>query len=115
MLNDEPAPDQIFKALADPTRLAIIDRLSHGRASVSELAKPFGISLAGIVQHVQALENAKLIVTKKSGRIRLCSINPGALRAAEGWIAERRQFWERQFDQLAAEIDEAALDANKER
>lgn len=114
MLNHEPAAAKVFQALADPTRLAIVDRLSHGGASVSELAKPFDISLAGIVQHVQALEAAGLVVTKKSGRTRLCRINPGALRAAESWIARRRQFWERQFDQLAAGIDEEAVDSSEE-
>jgi DNA-binding transcriptional ArsR family regulator len=115
MLNHEPAPFRIFQALADPTRMAIVDRLSHGQASVSELAEPFHISLAGIVQHVQALEEAKLIVTKKSGRKRLCRINADALRAAEAWIARRRRFWERQFDQLAAVIDKDASDPKKER
>ncbi|HEX7927367.1 MAG TPA: metalloregulator ArsR/SmtB family transcription factor [bacterium] len=106
MLDHRLHAAKVFQALADPTRLAIVDRLAKGGASVSELAEPFDITLAAVVQHVQALEAAGLIVTKKSGRTRRCTINLDALRAAESWIAERRRFWERQFDALAVVVEE---------
>ena len=115
MLDHEPLTAKVFQALADPTRLAMVDRLSHGGASVSELAKPFGISLAGIVQHIQVLEAAGLIVTQKSGRTRLCRINSAGLQAAEAWIAQRREFWGRKFDRLGAMLAEDGPDAGTER
>jgi DNA-binding transcriptional ArsR family regulator len=100
MLNHQERLDLAFQALADPTRRAIIDRLCRGPASVSELARPFNISLAAVVQHVQILETSTLVRSEKRGRVRTCRIEPVTLSAVQGWIAERREFWERQFDQL---------------
>ena len=98
---DQAAPlDQVFHALADPSRRAMVDRLSRGPASVSELAKPFPMSLAAVVQHVQVLESSGLVRTEKVGRVRTCSIEPAALRTAERWINERRTLWERRLDRL---------------
>jgi DNA-binding transcriptional ArsR family regulator len=92
--------DQLFHALADPSRRAMVDRLSRGPASVSELAEPLPMSLAAVVQHVQVLESSGLVRTEKVGRVRTCSIEPAALRTAEHWITERRTLWERRLDRL---------------
>jgi DNA-binding transcriptional ArsR family regulator len=98
---DHAAPlDQVFHALADPSRRAMVDRLTRGPASVSELAQPLTMSLAAVVQHVQVLESSGLVRTEKVGRVRTCSIEPAAMRTAEHWISERRTLWERRLDKL---------------
>ncbi len=90
----------MFQALADPGRRVMVERLSRGPASVSELARPLAMSLAAVVQHVQVLEASGLVRSEKVGRVRTCRIEPAALRTAEQWITERRASWERRFDQL---------------
>ena len=100
MLNQSAQLDLMFQALADPTRRAIVDRLSNGPASVSELARPLSMSLPGVVQHLQVLEASGLITTQKIGRVRTCTIDTGALTLAEQWINERRMLWERRLDRL---------------
>jgi DNA-binding transcriptional ArsR family regulator len=100
MLNQAADLDRVFQALADPGRRLMVERLSRGPASVSELASPLRISLAAVVQHVQVLEASGLVRSQKIGRTRTCRINPAALRSAEGWIAERRSLWERRLDRL---------------
>jgi DNA-binding transcriptional ArsR family regulator len=92
--------DRLFQALADPSRRLMVERLSQGPASVSELGRPLDMSLAAVLQHVQVLESCVLIRTNKIGRTRTCSINPAALRSAEGWIADRRSMVERHLDRL---------------
>jgi len=100
MLSYAPDLDRVFQALADPGRRVMVERLSLGPASVSELGKPLGMSLAGVLQHVQLLEGCGLIRSSKLGRTRTCSINPAALRTAESWIADRRTMVERNLDRL---------------
>jgi DNA-binding transcriptional ArsR family regulator len=101
MLNQRTAPlDRLFQALADPTRRLLVERLSRGAASVSELAAPFDMSLPAVVQHLQVLEASGLIRSEKSGRVRTCRVEPAALRTAEDWIAARRTNWERRLDRL---------------
>jgi DNA-binding transcriptional ArsR family regulator len=95
-----PDLDRVFQALADPGRRLMVERLSRGPASVSELGRPLAMSLAGVVQHVQVLEASGLIQSRKVGRTRMCSINPAALQSAESWISARRALWERRLDQL---------------
>jgi DNA-binding transcriptional ArsR family regulator len=90
MVNQTADLDLVFRALADPGRRLMVERLSQGSASVSELARPLAMSLAAVVQHVQVLEASGLVRSQKIGRTRTCSINPAALRSAESWIAERR-------------------------
>jgi DNA-binding transcriptional ArsR family regulator len=98
---DQPADlGRVFHALADPGRRAMVERLSTGPASVSELGRPLAMSLAAVLQHVQVLEASGLVQSHKTGRTRTCSINPAVLRSAESWIAERRAFVERQLDRL---------------
>lgn len=103
----EPTPnlDLMFQALADPTRRALVERLSRGPASVSELALPFAMSLPGVVQHLQLLEQSGLIKTQKIGRTRTCTIDTGALSLVEKWINDRRIGWERRLDRLGAFLD----------
>jgi len=92
--------DPVFQALSDPTRRAIVDRLSRGPASVSSLAAPLPMSLPAVLQHLQVLEKSGLIRSEKVGRVRTCRIEPVAMQTAEEWIAERRATWERRLDRL---------------
>ena len=106
MLNQQTSLDLMFQALADPTRRAMIDRLSRGPASVSELAKPFSMSLPAVVQHLQALEHSGLVSSQKVGRVRTVQIEPEALSQAEQWINDRRTLWTRRLDRLGALLAE---------
>jgi DNA-binding transcriptional ArsR family regulator len=99
------ALDQLFQALADPTRRAIVERLSGGPAAVSDLARPFDMSLPAVVQHLQVLEAAGVVASEKVGRVRTCRIEPAALSQAEQWINARRIEWERKLDRLGAYLD----------
>ena len=100
MLNQGATLDRVFQALADPSRRAMVERLSRGPASVSELARPLDMTLAGVVQHLQVLEASGLVRSEKVGRVRTCRIEPEALTPAEEWIGERRTSWERRLDRL---------------
>jgi DNA-binding transcriptional ArsR family regulator len=95
-----PALDRVFQALADPSRRVMVERLSRGPASVSELAKPLPMSLQAVVQHLQVLEASGLVKTEKLGRVRTCQIEPAVLQSAEQWITERRTSWEERLDRL---------------
>ena len=106
MLNQQTPLDLVFHALADPSRRGIIERLSLGPASVSELAKPFAMSLPAVLQHLQVLEASGLVTSAKVGRVRTCQIGPQALSAAEQWINDRRTMWERRLDRLGEYLAE---------
>lgn len=93
--------DRVFHALADPGRRSMVERLSRGPASVSELAHPLPMSLAAVLQHVQVLEHGGVIRSEKAGRVRTCWVQPPVLGAAEAWFIERRVLWERRLDNLA--------------
>ena len=108
MLNYTADLDRVFQALADPGRRVMVERLSRGPATVSELARPLTMSLAAVVQHVQVLEASGLVRSQKIGRTRTCSINPTALRSAEQWISERRTLWERRLDRLGDYLADTA-------
>jgi DNA-binding transcriptional ArsR family regulator len=112
MLNQVADLDRVFHALADPGRRLMVERLSRGPASVSELGEPLAISLAAVVQHVQVLEASGLVRSQKVGRTRTCSINPTTLRSAEFWIAERRTLIERRLDRLGHYLAETADQPN---
>ena len=92
--------DRVFDALGDPTRRALMARLSRGPMSVSDLGRPLDITLAAVVQHLQVLERCRLVRTKKVGRVRTCWIEPTGLDVAAAWLAERRALWERRLDRL---------------
>jgi DNA-binding transcriptional ArsR family regulator len=98
--------DDAFRALADPTRRAMVERLSRGPVAVSALAEPFAMSLAAVVQHVQILEESGVIRTEKTGRVRTCRLEPRGLEGAERWIAKHRAQWERRLDRLGAFLDQ---------
>lgn len=98
--------DLLFQALADPTRRRVVERLTRGPASVSELAKPLAMSLPSVMQHLEVLEASGLVRSQKVGRVRTCSIDTAALRRAEQWIAERRTSTERRLDRLGEYLAE---------
>ena len=110
MLNYQSQLDLMFQALADPGRRVMVERLTRGPASVSELAEPLDMSLPAVVQHLRVLEESGLVRSQKTGRVRTCRIEPAALRSAEKWIGEQRMIWERRLDRLgeylAATTDE---------
>jgi len=100
MRKKKPDIDRVFHALGDPTRRAIMEKLSRGPLSVSRLAEPLDITLAAVVQHLQVLEESGLVQTEKTGRVRTCRIEPAGLSAAARWISDRRSMWELSLDRL---------------
>lgn len=110
MPNQQSSLDLMFQALADPARRSMVERLSRGAASVSELARPLDMSLPAVMQHLAVLEAGGIVTSEKVGRVRTCQIRPEALSMAEQWIHQRRTQWERRLDRLgdflAAEEDE---------
>jgi DNA-binding transcriptional ArsR family regulator len=113
MLNQRPGRepvDRVFHALADPSRRLIVERLSGGPASVSELAHPLPMSLPAVVQHLQVLEGSGLVRSEKVGRVRTCRIEPVGLWPVERWISARRSSWERRLDRLGEYLDEGAAE-----
>ncbi len=113
MLNQSAALDRAFQALSDPTRRAMLDRLTRGPATVSDLALPFDVTLAAIVQHIQILESSGLIVTAKIGRTRTCRVSSETLARVEGWLTERRHIWESRFDRLGVLLESSEPAAGK--
>ena len=101
MPNDQEL-DALFQSLADPTRRAILARLAHGPASVTDLAAPFPMALPSFLQHLRRLEEGGLIETAKQGRVRTCTLRVGALAPAKGWMEEQRLLWEGRHDRLEA-------------
>jgi len=102
MLKQGAGLNRVFQALADPARRRMVERLSRGPASVSELAQPLAMTLSAVVQHLEVLERSGLVRSRKIGRVRTCRIEPAVLRTAEQWIASRRSAWERRLDRLGA-------------
>ena|SRR5687768_2253055 len=100
MPNQRTPADRIFHALADPTRRAVVERLSAGPAAVGELARRFDMALPSFTQHLGVLEESGLVRSKKSGRVRTCYLVPTRLKAAESWLAKQRTIWEKRLDQL---------------
>lgn len=100
MLHDPAQLDLMFQALADPARRTMVERLSRGSASVSELAEPLDMSLSAVMQHLHLLEASGLVRSEKVGRVRTCRIEPKGLSMAESWISDRRSTWERRLDRL---------------
>jgi DNA-binding transcriptional ArsR family regulator len=99
--------DATFAALADPTRRAILARLSEGDRNVGELAAPFDVSLPAITKHLNVLERAGLLVREKEGRVRRCQLLAAPLQGASEWIERYRRFWEVQLDSLARYLEKA--------
>lgn len=106
MVNHGQRLDQIFQALADTTRREMVERLIRGPATVTELAKPFAMSLPAVMQHLRVLEACGLVRTEKIGRTRTCHIEPAALRTAESWLGGQRTAWERRLDRLGDHLSD---------
>jgi DNA-binding transcriptional ArsR family regulator len=100
VLNQISPLDLAFQALADPTRRAMVERLARGPASVSDLARPFAMSLPAVMQHLAVLEDCGLVQSQKVGRVRTCRMSPRALDEMESWISARRTEWEQRLDRL---------------
>jgi DNA-binding transcriptional ArsR family regulator len=97
---NQRALDRVFHGLADPTRRAVLGKLSNGPAAVSELAEPFNMSLPSFLQHLDVLENCGLVKSRKAGRVRTYRLTPQPMRVAEGWLEKQRSLWNRRLDQL---------------
>jgi len=105
LVNDSDPLDATFAALGDPTRRAILARLTLGQLTVGELAEPFDMSLPAVSKHLRVLEDAGLLVRQRDGRIHRISLDPRPIEQAADWITEMRRFWELQFDALAAYLE----------
>lgn len=106
MVKDQDELDLVLGALADPSRRAIVRRLSAGPASVSEIAEPLPMSLPAVMKHVRVLEGAGLVTARKEGRRRMCRLEARPLAAVDDWLAFYRDFWDRRLDALARHIEE---------
>lgn len=111
MPNQEDSIERTFIALSDPTRRAVVEKLCDGSATVSQLANPFDMSLPSFTQHLSVLEKAGLIVSRREGRSRVCSLNPSVLKSAEDWMASHRKQWESRLDRFEAHLEKV----NKEK
>jgi DNA-binding transcriptional ArsR family regulator len=108
MVNQLGSLDLVFQALADPTRRAIVERLTRNPASVSELAAPLAMSMPAVVKHLRVLQDSGLVRSVKVGRVRTCELDPAAMQGAEQWITDRRSGWERRLDRLGQLLDDTA-------
>ena len=99
-----PAIDGIFRALSDPTRRRVVERLNRSPASVSDLAEPFDMALPSFIEHLRVLEGCGLVHSQKTGRVRTYQLVPEPLKLAENWLAEQRTLWERRLDQFDAYV-----------
>ncbi len=100
MANKQEELDALFQSLADPTRRAILARLAHGPASVTDLSEPFDMALPSFMGHLKKLEDGGLIATSKEGRVRTCTLVTGALAPAKDWMTAQRLLWEGRLDRL---------------
>lgn len=101
-----PRLSEVFGALADPTRLAVVERLVSGPASVSELSAPFDMAGPSFLKHMKVLEAAGVVTSEKVGRVRTVSLSPGALGSVEAWLRQHRHGWERRLDRLGTFLDQ---------
>ena len=100
MVEDSVVLDRVFAAVSDPTRRALLARLTAGEASVSELSEPHAMSLAAVSKHLHVLGRAGLMTQRQEGRIRYCRLVPAPLRRADVWLGDYRRFWEVRMDAL---------------
>jgi DNA-binding transcriptional ArsR family regulator len=110
MPNQSEQLNHVFAALADPTRRAVLERLGRGRASTSELARPFKMALPSFLQHLEVLEKCGLVRSRKRGRVRTFELAPQPFDAAEHWLSRQRILWQRRLDQLDAYLNEMKED-----
>ena len=105
MANQSTQLDQVFGALSDATRRAIVMRLCEGEASVGELAKPFEMALPSLMKHIRVLESSGLVATEKTGRVRTCSLQTEAFASVEAWLTAQREIWEQRLDRLETYVE----------
>jgi DNA-binding transcriptional ArsR family regulator len=115
MANRSSPLDDIFAALADPTRRAIVMRLCDGEASVGELADPFDMALPSFMKHIHVLETSGLVQSSKEGRVRTCRLSPEALVGAEDWFQHQRAIWEARLDRFQAYVMKLKQEKEKQR
>jgi DNA-binding transcriptional ArsR family regulator len=104
-LTPDPRLDRLFQALSDPTRRAVLARLSAGPVQASVLAEPFGMALPSFMEHIRKLEDGGLITTRKEGRVRWCELKPDALDPARAWMDEQRRLWNARLDNLETYLE----------
>lgn len=97
--------DDVYAALGDPTRRAVVQRLAVGSATVGELAEPFAMALPSFLKHIRVLEASGLVQSRKDGRVRTCELRPQALTAAQQWIADQRALWESRSDRMTQYVE----------
>lgn len=114
MVSYDSSLDSAFHALSDPTRRAVIGRLTQGPAPVKELAEPFDIGLPAFLKHLRVLEESGLILTTKSGRVRTCQIQARRLSEAEMWLSEQRALWQASADRLATYVESKMTEEDRE-
>ena len=110
MAKHDPSLDHAFLALGDPTRRAILERLSDGPASVSDLAAPFEMAMPSLMGHLKKLEAAGMISSAKDGRVRTCALVPGAFAPARDWLSAQKDLWEARLDRFDAFVTQLAKD-----
>ena len=113
MVNYSQSLDFTFAALSDATRRGILARLASGETSVSELAKPYDMSLPAVSKHLRVLESAGLVTRRKNGRVQCCNLVAGPMKSAAEWIEHYRRFWEAQFDSLARFLEDSSSKEKK--
>ncbi len=104
MPKQTPALDRVFRALADPTRRAVVERLARGPLPTSELAAPFRMALPSFTQHLDVLAEAGLVQSRKEGRVRTWALAPATLETARHWLDDQRDLWNARLDQLDAHL-----------
>jgi DNA-binding transcriptional ArsR family regulator len=104
--------DRTFSALSDPIRRDILERLSTGPATISDLARPLAISLPGVMKHIRILEGIGLVTTEKKGRMRECRLGPADMTDASRWIELQRHRWERRLDRLGSIVERTKEEAS---
>jgi DNA-binding transcriptional ArsR family regulator len=114
MPNQSARLNRVFQALADPTRRAVLERLSSGPAPMSALARPFKMALPSFSQHLDVLEDCGLVRSRKMGRVRTYQLAPQPLKVAEHWMARQRTLWECRLDQLDQHLEQVK-EKNKEK
>ncbi|MGO8766940.1 MAG: ArsR/SmtB family transcription factor [Limisphaerales bacterium] len=106
--------DRTFSALADPTRRRILEHLAHGDRCVTDLARPYSMSLPAVSKHLRVLEKAGLVRRRRNGRIHRLKLNAAPMREAQQWIEEYRRFWEERFDRLDDYLKKLQQEKNNE-
>ena len=104
--------DRIFHSLSDGTRRAVIAQLANGPASIGELAQRHAMALPSFMKHIRVLEESEIVISRKTGRVRVCALRPEALTAAQGWLEQERRVWETRLDQLDTFVESLAAKEN---